>query len=381
MLNTNSNGTEMGPANSKSKQPLSIKNIILIGGAWISYCIGSGFATGQSSMQYFVTYGGYGFIAIVIGILIHMFVSGTHMTVAYDNQFDKPIEIYDYYGGKIFGKICAGLTVVYAFMGSATMISGFGATAEQTLGIAPVYGSIAMGLIGTITVLLGLKKVTDVIGSIGPILIIVTIIVGIVYFFNHKDGLQEGMAIAPQLDSIARIGDHWIQGGIFYATWAPVCCAPFLAALAKQFKNRRDLIAGAIAGNVGLGIAEVVLVLALFTNIAVISQNMVPTIYMSSVLTPVFTILFTVVIILGIYSCIVPNLYTISITFFKERTKGFIILTILMGIGTTIYTTIMPFDQLLSWTFTIYGWIGIPFLIIIIIRQIMHYSKRKKNAA
>lgn len=72
-----------------TNQPrVSLKNVIKIAGVWISYCIGSGFATGQDMMQYFVAYGMKGFIGILIGIAIHIYVTTSYMSLGKTMQFE-----------------------------------------------------------------------------------------------------------------------------------------------------------------------------------------------------------------------------------------------------------------------------------------------------
>ena len=70
---------------------------IKIAGAWISFCIGSGFATGQELLQYFGAYGVYGFGAIVIAMILHTYCSVSFLKAGHEQQFESSLDIFDYY--------------------------------------------------------------------------------------------------------------------------------------------------------------------------------------------------------------------------------------------------------------------------------------------
>lgn len=48
------------------KQKMNVKQIIIYAGAFIAFLVGSGFATGQEIMQYFVAYGFMGILGALI---------------------------------------------------------------------------------------------------------------------------------------------------------------------------------------------------------------------------------------------------------------------------------------------------------------------------
>lgn len=180
------------------QESFSWKNTIKIAGVWISYCIGSGFATGQDMMQYFVAYGAKGFLGIFIGIAIHIYVTTSYMALGKSKEFSNPMGVFDYFCGRYLGKVVAALTVIYALFGPSVMISGFGATISQLTGVSATVGSIIVGIIVTATVLLGLQKMADIIGAIGPLLIIVALLTGGLYLIGNWENLSSGTIAAKK---------------------------------------------------------------------------------------------------------------------------------------------------------------------------------------
>lgn len=360
-----------------NQESFSLKNTIKIAGVWISYCIGSGFATGQDMMQYFVAYGMKGFISIFIGIAIHIYVTTSYMSLGKDREFENPMNVFDYFCGRYLGKIVAALTVVYALFGPSVMISGFGATISQLVGVSATVGSIIMGVVVTATVLLGLQKMADIIGTIGPVLIIVSLLTGGLYLIGNWEKLKAGAVAAEDMELLS-IGNNWFMGGVYFATWAPLMAAPFLTTTAKTINTKKEGIIGMIAGNIGYLLACFIMVAAFFCDIDGVSQVLVPTLYLAQQMSPFLTVTFIGVIILGIYSSAVPGMFTFVSTFAKEKTKRYYIIAIATGIFVTIVTMLIPFDALTNLLFSVYGALGLPFIFLIAFQQIRGRVMKKK---
>lgn len=340
-----------------------------IAGAWISYCIGSGFATGQDSMQYFCAWGPYAFIAIVIGVLIHMYVSSSYLKLGVEKQFENPMMVFDYYCGPYIGKIIAGLTLIVSFGSPAVMIAGFGAALNQHMGGSVVVGNVIMGVACFLTIVLGLRKMVDIIGAIGPMLIIATLFIGGAYLFNNMDSLKEGMMLAPSL-GIQSIGNSWIMSGVFFAAWAPLCCAPFLVEAAKTIDTKAEGVFGSIFGNIFYGLATAMLVAAFYCDIDIIRQQMIPNLYLATQVAPWLSTFFFILIVLGIYSSAVPGLFVVCATLAKEKTRKYNIIAGVVCAAATLVTILLPFDKLLNLVYSVFGYLGIPFIIVIIVKQL-----------
>ncbi|MDO5116545.1 MAG: hypothetical protein Q4D58_10665 [Synergistaceae bacterium] len=354
-------------------------NASKVAGAWISYCIGSGFATGQDSLQYFCSWGSYAFIAIALGIMIHIYVSSSYLRLGVEQQFDNPMSVFDYYCGPYIGKAIAAITLIVSFGSPAVMIAGFGATLYQHFGISPVIGNIALGLACFMTIVLGVKRIVDIIGSIGPMLIIATLFTGGVYLITHIDKVQAGMALAPTLN-IQSIGNSWVMSGVFFATWAPLSCAPFLVATAKTIDTKQEALWGSVVGNIFYGLATAMLVAAFYCDIEEIMKQMIPNLYLANQLSSIFSMFFFVLIILGIYSSAVPGLFVVCATLAREHTTKYYITAAIVCAAATIVTLVLPFDKLLNLVYSVFGYMGLPFVGVILIKQIYIYLSHKNKA-
>lgn len=353
-------------------------SVSMIAGAWVSFCIGSGFATGQELLQYFGAYGVFGFGAIVVGMILHGYSSASFLKLGNEQQFHNPMDVFDYYCGKTFGKIFKFLSVFFLLLSPIVMIAGFGAALNQHFGAPLAVGAAIIGALCIITILLGLKRMVEILGFIGPIIIFITLFTGGIYLFQHWDLLMEGMSVAPQ-ESGLRMGMNWVDSGVLYAAWAPMISAPFLVSSATTVKSSRDAALGGIMGTIFYGLACVMMVAAFFCNYIEIGKQAVPTLYLANTISPLLGYAFLAVIFLGIYSSAVPSLFTFCATFFQEGTSKHRMFAIAAVSLATVISVTVPFGTLLNWVYTFYGYLGIFFFILMAVKQIRVRKERVSN--
>lgn len=72
-----------------------------------------------------------------------------------------------------------------------------------------------MGLLAGGTVIFGLGKIVDVIGKIGPAIVILTIMLGIVAIIMNPSGLATANSIIPQLN-LLKASTNWFFSAVSY---------------------------------------------------------------------------------------------------------------------------------------------------------------------
>lgn len=65
------------------------------------------------------------------------------------------------------------------------MVAGASATAVEHCGWAPLGRGVALAALAGITVVFSLSRIVDIIGTIGPVIVILTIIVGSICVFRN----------------------------------------------------------------------------------------------------------------------------------------------------------------------------------------------------
>src|SRR5690554_3140346 len=125
-------------------QNMNIKQVVIYAGAFIAFLVGSGFATGQEIMQYFVAYGYMGILGALVVFFLFLYVGVSFVVAGNKNKFPIRNDIYTYYCGKTIGTFYDYFSTVFIYMSFIVMIGGAGATLQQQYGLPTYVGCIGM---------------------------------------------------------------------------------------------------------------------------------------------------------------------------------------------------------------------------------------------
>lgn len=357
-----------GPENGFAK-------IALMAGAIVAFTIGSGFATGQEVLQYFTSYGfwgifGGGLIVLTMLVITYVFVA----RVGYRERFTKPTGLFYFLGGRYLGMVLDFFFVLQMFLLFTMMISGGGALFKQHYGLSVYLGGVAVAVIVTATAWFGLRNLIEIIGRIGPLIVLAAIALGFVGLFNATDGLVEGNRIVTELE-IVQASEHWLPATISYAGVVILMLAPFVGTLGKGSTNRKQAGIGGAAGAIAFTVGGMIAALGLLANIGRVFDKDIPLMVLAQDISPMVASLISVVILAGIYTTAVPLLWSVSSRFYKDRTTGFKVVTVLTAVIGSIIGLAVPFPQLVNFTFQMSGYVGILVFILIIVHLVFRHRK------
>lgn len=359
-------------------EKMSLWNVIKMAGAWISFCIGSAFATGTGIMQVYGSHGMKAYAIIPIAMIMFIYFVVSFFKLGFKGTCKNSMDIFEYYCGKRVGTIFKIMTIVFMFLSPTCMISGFGATLSEYFGTPAYVGSLIMGAFCLATVLLGLKKLVNIVGVVGPVIIILTLWIGGSSVLNNWGGFQEGVKLSMEAD-ILKYSNSWFVSGLLESAWAPLILGPFLVSCASTVKSEKEAITGGVLGVFGYGAAIATMVTAYFCQFAAVSQQMVPTLYLALQLSSKLTMVFVVMVFLGIYSSAVPSQFNFCATFFPEKTFKYNITAIVTIVFATLGSLVLPFDLLLNKVYVFFSYASWIFILFMMARQIRDFVAAKKE--
>lgn len=361
-----------------SGNKVSLGGILTVAGTYIAFAIGSGFATGQEVLQYFTSYGVSAFAALIAYLIIGSWMDTEFITTGYREQFETKDGVYKYYCGKYIGTFYDYFTNLFVYMSFIVMCSGAGATLNQHYGLPTWVGVIVLAAAGGLTVTLGLNRIADIIGKIGPALIVITILICIPNIFMGDLSIKEGMALTADLD-LVKPADSWYMSVFNYLGFGILWMVAFLPAYGKTLKSFKQAAYGQILGVVLFTITALIVVLAMFANMASMEGSQIPILTLATNLSPALGGIFAIIIMFGIYSSAVPLLYSPATRFVDEKTgKGKVVIVVLALLGAAI-ALLLPFNKLLNIIYVINGYVGIIFILFVAVRVVIRIVK--KNTA
>ena len=349
------------------------KEVLKFAGTYISVILGSGFATGQEILQFFSVHGLMSMGACVVCMVLLSFCGASLLDVGHSVKFKSNSDVFVHYCGKYIGTFFKGFIIIFMFSTFVVMISGTGATMNQYYGLNKYIGSFSMAVLAVVSVLMGLNKVIDILGSIGPVIVIVSITIGAITLFNNFEALSQVDNIVSNLE-MTSAADHWLVSGALYASFNITLAAPFLVGVGSTASNKKNCLYGGILGGCAFIVAAAILNLGLLSDIQNLYNAEVPTLLLAENIAPVFGIIFSIMLLGGIYSTATPLLWTVCSTFADEGTKKFKILVI-VGAAIGFLGGRLPFAQLVNLVYPFSGAIGLMLIVAIFFKKIFNNKK------
>ncbi len=361
----------------KTQQVVSWGKVATFGGAVIAFLIGSGFATGQEILQYFASYGYWGVFGTGLVLLaLISYVTVEFITVGQAKQFPRPGLIYDYYCGKYLGAFFDYFSILFIFMSFMVMVAGAGALFEEHYGLPKYVGGISLAILAALTVLLGLQRLVDVIGKIGPVIVVIAIFVGLSALLRNPGGIAQGNALLPQLE-LTTASSNWFLAALSYVGFIMLWLAAFLTAMGRTASSKKEAALGGLTGSVGFSIACIVVALALLANIGQVNGTEIPMLLLAANVSGLLANGFSVIILVGIYTTAVPLLWTVTARIFIDKSAKFRLLTIGLACVGCVLGLMVPFSQMVNVVYVINGYVGIVLLALMLIKTGTRIVKRE----
>lgn len=351
------------------------KESLKFAGTYISICIGSGFATGQEIMQFFSSYGLLSIISSIFCMALMMYCGANLFSIGKNNNLKESNDIFVYLMGENLGKFFKFCMPIFFFLSFVVMISGSGASINEYYGISKGIGSLIMGILALISVILGMNKIISILGNVGPVIAIFSILIGVFTIYKNYDNLHIVDEVIKNIE-INKAGYNWYLSSIMYTGLNLVLATPFLVSVGSSAKDKKSCIYGGILGGMFFMVSALILNLAIMSDISNLYDKQIPTLFMAKNISNVVGIIFSIVLIAGIYTTATPLLWSFCSSFSKEKTSKFVFIafiTTFVGLSFSKFS----FSKLVNIIYPLSGLFGVLILSAIIIRSFENICSNK----
>lgn len=345
-----------------------VLNVVKLAGAFIAFVIGSGFATGQEIMQFFTSNGFYSIVSVFISLILFTYFGSTVITAGYDYGSNEKYRPYKYFCGNKLGLFYEYFVPVLLFISVVVMISGAGATLQEYYNLNYYVGCFMMAVLVLIAFICGLESVINIIGFIGPVIVIFSLIVGFTILVQNLDGLQNISQTIMEVD-IRKAGGNYVKSGILYASYNMVSGLFFFTSLGNSANSRREAKYGAIVGSIILMMVILVMNFALLSKVKDIYKLSIPTLYFAKSISPLFGTIFSVILLGSIFSTAAPNFWTVCDKISKGGKYNSNLVAIVISI-VAFFCGLFPFEKLVGSVYPMTGILGVVLFIVIFFKQI-----------
>ena len=123
-----------------------------------------------------------------------------------------------------------------------------------------------MTILVLIAFICGLNGLVNIIGFIGPVIVIFSLLVGFIILFENLDGLKNISQAMTEVN-LTKAGGNCIKSGVLYTSYNMVSGLFFFTALANSANNKEEAKLGATVGSLLLMIVILVMNFALLSKI------------------------------------------------------------------------------------------------------------------
>ena len=356
---------------------VNTKTVIKIAGAYVAWVMGSGFATGQEILQFFTSYGYQSFYLVALN-LAGFLVIGPMILEA--GQTHKDLEGYSHFQffcGKKLGTFYDWFLPVSMFAGMVILISGAGATLEEYYGLNHYVGALIMAAAALLAYIVGFQRFVRVVSFIGPTIIVFTLVVGIITLVRDFDGLALVNDYPEQMEAKQPV--PWaLLSGFLYISYNLCGGSKYYTALGGTATTRREALWGAVIGSIALLASILIMNTAMLTDIGNTAVQQVPTLYLTKKISYSLGAVFSIILIMGIFSSCSAMLWTVSERFVKQGSrKSYIfaactcVVAFLLGL--------LPFAQLVGRVYTVLGYIGLVFAACVVAKRCKGLKRKQSE--
>lgn len=351
--------------------------ILKIGSAFIGIIVGAGLASGQEVLQYFTSFGHLGTLAAIVSTILFAYVGMTLVKLGSRLRTTSHKEAIYKISGRYLGVIVDYVIIFTLFGVGVVMIAGAGSTLHQQFGLAPFIGSLLMTMLVIGTVMLNVKKVIAIIGSITPFLVLAVILIGVYSLFTMDLSFSELEPIAKQQESTL---PHWFISAVNYVSFNTAVGAAMALVMGGTEKSERTATLGGFVGGLGLGVLIILSHLAIFSKIDVAASFDMPMLKIINDISPVLAVMMSLILFGMIFNTAVSMFYAFVARFLVMNTKKSNLAITITGIA-GFAASFVGFTDLVAFFYPTIGYLGL-FLIGTLIYapfKLAKDEKRKKN--
>lgn len=342
---------------------VSIIKAISYAGVYVGAVIGAGYASGQEVLQFFAGYGFIGMLGAVITMIMLAWYGTVFMELGHQLQTNSHRVVLNYLCGKKIGFFADYILLFFMFGVISIMFSGGGAAIEQYWGLPSVAGKIIIALMTLSTVIFGFTSSVRALGIISPLMILAVVVISVITFTNYSDQLATVDATIQTLQPDTAT-TFWWTSAIVYVSYNVIPGVSTFASIGNKEPNLKTVRMAGVIGGMTLGICLLFIIMALLSNLENVMSYELPFLEIARDIGPTTGLLFSIVLVVAVFTTAVSNLYGFVIRFFDSdtETSKFRILTVVVVV-LSLLASLFPFSTLVGTLYPALGILGMYVLL------------------
>lgn len=338
------------------------KRIISIALAYVGIIVGAGLSSGQDLMQYFISFGLWGLVGVVILGILNAIFGRIILTLGSYYRSNDHSEVLSEIAHPITNRILDIALIISCFVIGFVMIAGAGANLQQQFGLPSWLGALICSLLIIAVSFLDFEKITNIIGIFTPIVIAMIAVIAVNNFIGHHYDFQALNQVALTYES--SMPNIWLSVINYFA----ICV---MTGVSMAFVLGGSIVRigvaekGGTLGGILVGLIIAVVSGILFVNVDQLQGVDIPMLVLANKVHPIFAIGYAIVIFALIFNTAFSLYYALGKRFAPSNPRRFrLVLIGLVAIGYVL--SFAGFKELVSIMYPILGYIGILMLVVLL---------------
>lgn len=338
------------------------KKSIQIALAYVGIIVGAGLSSGQDLMQYFVSFGTWGLVGVVLLAVLNVVFGRIIVALGCYFQSDNHEDVFSQITHPVVTRILDVALVVSGFVIGFVMIAGAGSNLQQQFGIPEWLGALLCALLIIGVSFLDFDRITAILGVFTPIIIVLIVIVTVWTFAGKGYDFTALDAVAKTIPS--PMPNVWMSVVNYYALCAMsgVSMAFVLGGSLVRIKVAKR---GGVIGGALIGIIITCVTFTLFANIGMVKDADIPMLVIVQRISPWLAVVYALMIFGLIFNTAFSLYYSMARRLAKEnKRKTSLYVTVLVAAGYAL--SFVGFKQLVTYMYPLLGYIGILMLVVLL---------------
>ena len=351
------------------------KRIWSIALAYVGVMIGAGVSSGQDLLQYFVSFGAWGLIGVIVLGVLHVGFGRLMIALGSYYQSDDHSVVLAEISHPVIYRILDIALIITCFIFGFVMTAGAGANLNQQFGMPFWVGAFLCTALTIVVSFLDFKKIIGVIGVFTPMILVMIAVIFMTNVLGRHWDFTEMNRISQTIQS--PFSSVWMSVVNYFAVCVMSAIAMAFVMGGSIFKINEAEKSGAWGGFM-VGVIFFITTLILFANSDKVVKSDVPMLAIAKEVNPVFATLYAFVIFGLIFNTVFSLYYALGKRFAagsEKRFKFFVTAFSLSG----FLVSFMGFRQLVAVMYPIIGYMGLLMLVVLVVASYRKKAKIRKE--
>lgn len=340
------------------------KNTLKIACSFIASCIGAGFASGRETVNFFLKYGKISIYGLFLSGILFMVFTYALFNMIYATKREKK-DFLEYVFSKKLSGVFSLISYVFLFFLLTIMIAGMGSCTNDFFNINKNISYIIWGIVCFAILSFGKETIINSSLISAPILCLGILFTG-GYFLMLSD--------IPVFNSFQKNNLSWIISSILYVSFNTIPLTCFFISSKHLFVSKKVASLSSVTGSVVLMLISFVLYFTLNIFCEQIRSIDMPMLFITRKIGFSATLMYTITLYIAMLSTALSCGFSLTDKLFNitNYKKNHIIFGVVF-LSTAL--SMKGFSSLIETIYPLFGWLGLYFMICIILKYYFHNKK------